>query len=240
HEGDVVTLVGRIVSTQQRWSRQKRPYVSVALGPDAKSGAALLLWSQALNFFMPAGQVITAYHGRWVRATGLVSITHRRDAARTPRPMLTINLPSDIQLVSEDDARDLLTPGGLPWYRAHRRPRPTPQRPVSAQTAAALNRLYGDAASANRTAPTSGARKKARPRKAADKPSGRARKPKAAAGSTEWWRAFLAGAGLQGSAQTGSGLAALGRSVLSQLIKVMLAATAVAMVATVLLIRALW
>lgn len=244
HEGDVVTVVGRIAAARQRWSRQRRPYVVVNVGPDKSNGLTLQLWSQALNFFMPAGQVIAAYNGHWVRATGLVAITHRRDTARTPRPQIVINLPSDVQLVSEDEAAALLaTDGAIPWYRVNQRRRPAADRPVTAQAAATLNRLYNRPPPADRVpvspkkAPASS--KKPAARTAAAKPARRARTRKQPRGAAEWWRAFLGGSSGRNGAASAQTLTALGRSGMSQVVKLTLAFSALATLATLLMLRLL-
>ena len=255
HQGDVVTVVGQVGAARQRWSRQKRPYVVVSLGPDRVNGLTLELWSQALNFFMPAGQVITAYNGRWVRATGLIIVTLRRDQARTPRPGMVINQPSDVQLLPEDEARDLLnTRGAVPWYRANRRPQRAPQRPVSAVRAAAQNRIWGTpsyipaapTASANgraRAASTRAPAKKGRPRKPRPAAGTRRRKAAPAPGPAEWWRAFLPRADARGGAAMTATLGMLAHDVVSRLVKLVLAVAlmtaAVAVLAMVVLIRLL-
>jgi hypothetical protein len=244
HEGDVVTVVGRIAATRQRWSRQRRPYVVVNIGPDKANGLTLQLWSEALNFFMPTGQVIAAYNGRWVRATGLVAITHRRDAARTPRPQIVINLPSDVQLITDDEAAALrATDGALPWYRINQRRRPAADRPVTAQTAAALNRLYGRPPTADH--PPASSKKgsaspgRARPRSATTKPVRRARARKQPQGGAEWWRAFLGWSSGRTGAASASALAALGTGAVSQLVTVTLVLSALATLATLLMLRLL-
>ena len=243
HEGDVVTVVGQIRAARQRWSRQRRPYVVVNVGPDRTNGLTLELWSQALNFFMPAGQVITAYDGRWLRATGLISVTYRRDAARTPRPQMVINLPSDIHLISEDEAQDLLnTRGAVPWYRANRRPRAVPQRPVSAQAAATLNRLYGPAPadSVPPEPPTKGRTRKSAAKRPAKRAPRTQKQPQSQTqDGAEWWRSFLPRPSPSGTASA-SALAAFGRDVLSRLVKVTLAAMTLGLLTTVLLVPALW
>jgi hypothetical protein len=237
HEGDVVTVVGQIAATRQRWSRQKRPYVVVNLGPDKANGLTLELWSQALNFFMPAGQVITAYTGRWVRATGLIAITHRRDAARTPRPQMVINLPSDVQLLSDDDAATLLAAGDtVPWYRANRRKRPPSHPPVSAEAATALNRLYNRPAPANRVPPKpKSPRKRVRSTKPATQPRARPRggKPKPVSNPPKWWRGFL-------DPTPSTSLLSVGRHAVQNLVKLTLALSALAALTTVLLLRLGW
>ena len=250
HEGDVVTIVGRLTAARQRWSRSKRsaqrPYVVLSVGPAAPGGLTLELWSEALNFFMPAGQVITAYTGRWVRATGLVSIAHRRDAMRTPRPVIQITEPADIQLVSEEEALDLLdTRGAVPWYQHNRRARSTPQRTVSAQAAATLNRLYGTPPADSVPPPSAAKKSRTRTpptRQRTTKPAARTRtKTQAEHPSTaEWWRHFLPRPAPGGNAASALSLAALGRDLLSRLAMLVLAACATAMLTTLLVVRWLW
>lgn len=240
-EGDVVTVVGRIAAARQRWSRGRRPYVVVNLGPDKSNGLRLELWSQALNFFMPAGQVITAYNGAWVRATGLVAITHRRDVARTPRPQIVINLPSDVQLIGEQEATDILADrDALPWYRANRRRRPAPQPPLPAPAAATLNRLYSRPPPADRVpaSPKASPRKR-RPESTGKRPARRPRTRKPAS-RPEWWRAFLDRSPAANSAASSTSIAAVGKSLMSQLIKVTLTLSVAAALTTLLLLRLLW
>jgi hypothetical protein len=247
HEGDVVTVVGKLTAARQRWSRSRksaqRPYVVLGVGPAAPNALTLELWSEALNFFMPAGQVITAYTGRWVRATGLVSIAHRRDAMRTPRPVIEITEPTDIQLVSEAEALDLLdTRGSVPWYRHNRRTRSTPQRTVSAQAAATLNRLYG--APPADSVPSPAPARKGRTRTPSAKPrvkqSSRTRSKQSPPPTGEWWRHFLPRPAPGGTAASALSLPALGRDIFSRLVKLVLAACATATVTTLLLVRWLW
>jgi len=245
HEGDVVTVIGRIRTTQQRWSRQRRPYVSLTLGSEDKRETVVVLWSEALNFFMPTGQVITAYNGSWIRATGLVSITHRRDAARTPRAMLTINLPSDVRILREEDARALLAGHELPWYRANHRPRAIPSPPVTARAAATLNHLYGApppdriptpvATSAGERRAGGSSARSSGGKDRTKKPAG-ARKP----ATTEWWRHFLPATLAPGQRTPAATLTALSRHIAFLLIKVTVVALTAAIVSTVLIARLLW
>ncbi|MGE0539964.1 MAG: hypothetical protein AB7R89_07275 [Dehalococcoidia bacterium] len=238
HEGDIVTVVGRITATRQRWSRQRRPYVVVNVSSDKTNGLTLELWSQALNFFMPAGQVITAYTGTCVRATGLIAISHRRDAARTPRPVMTISLPSDIHVISEDEAVAALnTREAVPWYRVNRRPRPAPPQPVSGQAAATLNRLYGIPPPDRipRAMPS-----KKRPKRQVKQPSTEGTSPsvKRANGPTAevdtWWRALLPENVRSRAARARSLTAAV-----AQLLKTTIALVAFEMMALLLVIRLL-
>jgi hypothetical protein len=197
------------------------------------------LWSQALNFFMPAGQVITAYTGLHVRATGLVAIAHRRDAARTPRPVMTISQPSDIQLISEDEAVDALnTCGTVPWYRVNRRPRVAPLQPVTGQTAAALNRLYG-VPPPDRVPPATPRSKSGRG-KPAKRPNAKRATPASAGkggptGNGEtWWQALVAG-----SVRSGATRARSLSSAVAQLLKTSGALVALEMLALLLMVRLL-
>jgi hypothetical protein len=154
---------------------------------------------------------------------------------------MTINLPSDVQVVSEVEAIEALDArAGVPWYRANRRPRPAPQRPVSVHAAATLNRLYSRPAPADRVPEaTAPATTKKRTRKSASKPVRRSRVPKSPNGP-EWWRSFLGKSPRAGSGGSTVSLTALGKSVLSQLTKLILALSALATLTTLLLLRVLW
>jgi hypothetical protein len=239
HEGDIVTVVGRITAARQRWSRQRRPYVVVNVSPDKTTGLTLELWSQALNFFMPAGQVITAYSGTCVRATGLIAITHRRDAARTPRPVMAISLPSDIQVISEVEAVDALsTRGAVPWYRVNRRPRPAPPQPVSGRSAATLNRLYGapppDRVPPSTLQPKQGNKKRAKRRTTKGAPHASKPTNGLIVEGEAWWRALLPANVRSRAARARSLTAAV-----TQLLKTAIALVALEMMALLLVIRLL-
>jgi hypothetical protein len=183
--------------------------------------------------------VITAYTGMHVRATGLLGIAHRRDAARTPRPVMTISQPSDIHVISEDEAVDALnTRGSVPWYRVNRRPRAAPPHPVSGQTAAALNRLYG-APPPDRIPPDpprlkNGRGKPAKRPRAKRAPSASAGKAGRSINGEAWWRSLV-----PVSVRSGATRARSLSSTVAQILKTTGALVALEMLALLVMIRLL-
>jgi hypothetical protein len=152
---------------------------------------------------------------------------------------MTISLPSEIQLLSEDEAVAALNSRGtVPWYRINRRPRTAPLGTVSGETAAALNRLYG-APPPDRIPPAPSRSKNGRG-KPAKRPVAK-RAPPAATGKTRhvvnsdaWWRALVPG-NVRSSAARARSLT----SVVAQLLKTTGALVALEMLALLVMVRLL-
>lgn len=142
HEGDVVTVVGKITAVHKARTRYGQPYAFLNFG-DWRSGCfTLVLWSEALELFNRLGVDVDKFKDRWVRVNGLITVyrpTGRGRAWRPEQPQLVIEMPSQIAEITLSEAKDLLGSAVSPRSASH----PVIDDSVPLEIAQVLNRLYG-------------------------------------------------------------------------------------------------
>lgn len=122
-EGDQVTVVGRIieVSIQQKYGRR---FAFLNFGDWREGCFQLVVWSDVYTMFEQQGKSLADYEGRWVSITGLMA---SYDTGKRPRhPQMVVELPSAIEVISEQEARRRLRPSPTPNPPV---PGPPPPRP---------------------------------------------------------------------------------------------------------------
>ncbi len=136
HEGDVVTIIGRVSHIRRSRTHFGQPYVFLNFGDYRDGCFTIVLWSDALDLFYRAGVSVNDYREKWVSVTGLITVYRSRYVGRVPQPQVVVNMPSEIQILSPDDARAAL--GGpsdgsaARWYE-HDGSQPAPRRQPGAR-----------------------------------------------------------------------------------------------------------
>lgn len=121
-EGDVVTVVGQVIEVYSGRAINGSPYVKLNFGAYGSGEFALALWSDTLDLFHRLGKDVSAYHGQWVSVTGCVGVFRPRSHHKNQneQPQITITMPTEIQVLTEAQARMALS------YRSA----PPPARPI--------------------------------------------------------------------------------------------------------------
>lgn len=150
HEGFIVTVVGRITGVHSGLTRFGQPYIFLNFGDYRLGAFTLVLWSEAIRLFTRLSRDPKDFDGKWVSVTGLITVFTPRRASRLPQPQMVIEMPSEIQVVTEAEAKDIL------GDRTALSVTVTPTAPkrsaaegpaIGRDSADKLNRLYKDFAS---------------------------------------------------------------------------------------------
>jgi hypothetical protein len=109
--GQRVTVVGRIADYTRRttqYGTPGKPYVFLSFGDWRQGSFRLVIWSEGLGLFDARKIELSAYTGKWVSVTGLLT---RYDPGNRPsHPQIVVEMPSEIEILKggEKEARGRL------------------------------------------------------------------------------------------------------------------------------------
>jgi serine/threonine protein kinase len=110
--GQRVTVVGRIADYTRRttqYGTPGKPYVFLSFGNWRQGSFRLVIWSEGLGLFDARKIEPSAYTGKWVSVTGLLT---RYDPDNRPsHPQIVVEMPSEIEILKggEKEARGRLS-----------------------------------------------------------------------------------------------------------------------------------
>jgi serine/threonine protein kinase len=142
-EGFIVTLVGRITGAYTGRTYRGQPYLFLNFGDYRVGAFTLILWSESLRLFSKLGVDPEGFKGEWVSVTGMISVYRARGGGRNPQPQIVVEMPSEIQVVTERAAKDVLRgKTAAPVAAAKVTPQTASGPAIKRETADTLNRLY--------------------------------------------------------------------------------------------------
>jgi hypothetical protein len=135
HIGDRVEVIGLITDYHSAQTKHGQPYIFLNFGSYPHQTFTLVLWSTSLAaFHRDKVDPLSLVH-KWVKVTGVIG--RYRDRLHRDRLQMTIELPSQVQILSgEEEARQ--------WLGVKPSVSPSPQirRPISQPDESVFNTIY--------------------------------------------------------------------------------------------------
>jgi len=105
HQGEYVTVIGKIEDSKEDLTRHGAPYAFLNFGNWRDNCFTVVFWSDALQLLKSTGKTPREYRGKWASVTGLLS---SYDGGWGIRPQIILDSPTEIEILSKEDAEDRL------------------------------------------------------------------------------------------------------------------------------------
>lgn len=100
-----IMIVGKVRQIRRKIAINNRPYAQIIFSN--AYGFLALVFSEGLDQFAAVGRSLDALEGHWVRMVMNLNV-YSRDPSFNPRPQFIIEYPSQIGIITEDEAMQLL------------------------------------------------------------------------------------------------------------------------------------